>query len=132
MKIKYFNKNDLIFYEGDEPEYFYGIIQGSVSVRNKCITHIAYETCADGQETQIEALPGQLNCTFRKTENGYVKEYELIKLILEEGNCFGEKALLFNNKRANSVYAEELCCLFYLNRKNFNNLFKVSQSILYS
>lgn len=132
IKARHFSKGEVIFREGDDAEYFYGIIQGSVSIRIKCseVIHIDKNTYNECAESHSKQTSDQLNCVFKQGDNNtIIKEFEIIKLILDEGNCFGEKALLYNTRRANSVYAEENCSLFFINKKNFNALFKVSNKL---
>lgn len=104
LKLRFYNKGEVVFNENDDPDGFYGIITGKVSVYNST--------------TQNE-----LN---QYSHHNVNKNYQSsnIKIILSEGECFGEKALIYDVKRSNTIYSEDSTYLFYIAKKYFNLLFK--------
>ena len=75
----------------------------------------------DGDELFIVGS-GKLKCCKLyddKTEETFLKTYE-------PGEVFGELALLYNAPRAASIYAEESCELYSLDRDTFNHIVKHS------
>lgn len=161
IKLKFLNKDDILFEQNDEPDNFYGIIQGKVSVRvkryeygipctnsknnleftdyNKAVNYLLYNyngfkntgNCTKNNNNNYSVSCKSINTNNNKeasviAKSMLVKEYEEIKVILGEGECFGELALINDQNRSNSIYAEQDTILFYLEKHYFNSLFKVS------
>lgn len=92
LKYKHIDKGTYLFHQGDTPDKFYGIIKGSISIR---------------------VLPHM-----RKEEMKKAKEVE--RIVLNQGTCFGEWALIYNSMRTASAFALEDVDLFYLDKEDFD------------
>ena len=99
VQLLHKNKNEYLFKENDNSEYFYGIIQGKISIR-------------------------QFETSSHNTKGG--RHEEKIKVYLSAGECFGEWGLIYNDKRTASVFLEEESYFFILDKKSFEKSFKVS------
>lgn len=95
LRHRHIRKGDCLFYQGDIPDKFYGIIKGKISIRVK-------EQSKNKEETKND-------------DNSMEEE----RIVLLPGACFGEWALIYNTIRTASAYALEDTDLFYLDKDDF-------------
>jgi len=103
LGLIYKKKSEYLFQEGDKSDYFYGVIKGLISIRKwERVTIVDEEKSLD-----------------------YHRIEEVVKLYINEGECFGEWGLIYNDLRQASAYLEEDTYLFVLDKEGFENSFKV-------
>jgi CRP-like cAMP-binding protein len=103
ITYKKFEKGSYIFKQGDKSDFFYCIISGAVSIRER--KKIFY-----------------LHNDVRKMR---LEEKEEEKIILEAGQCFGEWGLIYKKPRSSSFYCIQDCDLFVLDSHGFELSFNV-------
>lgn len=102
MQLLRVKKGEYIFKEGDKSIFFYGIIRGNVSIR--------------------------VNVKEKISQFGDVITEEVEKVVIHDGECFGESGLVFDCVRTASAYALNDCILFTIDYSFFSKHFKVRKN----
>ena len=151
LQIVFVKKNDYLFHEGDDSNYFYGILSGKISMRktisksgtyqppkteakktkNVKQTNLKVKSIFNKKQNTKNSTKVQDNTTANSTSP--IKEhkdpppnndtYEEELFTRGEGYCFGEWGLIYRCPRATSVYTLEDTYFFSLDEESFKNSF---------
>lgn len=134
---KRYQEGSYIFRQDDKSDYFYGIISGKISIRERKKIVKKEEVTIGRCKINLNLARRSLdeNTNFFNTYIPYQKEnvvkevveyIEEEKLTMKEGQCFGEWGLIYKKDRASSAYCLDTVDLFLLDAHSFDVSFSVN------